>query len=327
MSPPPHPLIVFGTASFGTGVSQAKFYDAATATPILSTLRSRGVHELDTARAYPVGCPGESEALLGSLSASSWATISTKVVSWSPRSHTSDGIHDSVAASLAALRVEKVDIMYLHAPDRSTPFEETCRAMDEEYRKGRYQRFGLSNYTADEVERIVQICAKKGFVKPSVYQGRYNAIIRGGEDVLFPVLRKHGISFYAYSPTAVGLFSGKVNPDSVNIAGSRWDSRTRLGVVYSQDYLKPALLAAAAKVSDAAAAGGLDGHAVALRWTVYHSILSAEYGDAVVLGASSLKQLEANLDAVEAGPLGKSMVDLVDWVWKAVEGDVAKYHV
>ena len=88
--------------------------------------------------------------------------------------------------------------MYLHAPDRTTPFEETCRAMDAEWRKGKFARFGISNYRADEVEAIVDICEKEGFVKPSVYQGRYNAIIRGGEEMLFPILRKHGIAFYAY---------------------------------------------------------------------------------------------------------------------------------
>ncbi|KAL9003239.1 MAG: hypothetical protein Q9188_003879 [Gyalolechia gomerana] len=48
---------------------------------------------------------------------------------------------------------------------------------------------------------------------------------------------------------------------------------------------------------------GLDGHEVALRWTVYHSLLRAKYGDAVILGASSVEQLEENLAAVEAGPL------------------------
>lgn len=88
--------------------------------------------------------------------------------------------------------------MYLHAPDRTTSFEETCRAMDAEWRKGKFARFGLSNYRADEVEAIVDICEREGLVKPSVYQGRYNAIIRGGEEVLFPILRKHGIAFYAY---------------------------------------------------------------------------------------------------------------------------------
>jgi aflatoxin B1 aldehyde reductase len=83
-------------------------------------------------------------------------------------------------------------------PDRTTPFEETCESMDKAYREGKFRRFGLSNHTAEEVEKIVQICEARGLVKPSVYQGQYNAIVRGGQLELFPVLRKHGIAFFAW---------------------------------------------------------------------------------------------------------------------------------
>lgn len=325
MSPSKPARIVFGTASFGTGTSQAKFNSPETALSVLSVLRARGITDIDTARAYPVGSPGTAEVLLGAVSAHEWATISTKVTSWMPGAHAVQNIAASVDSSLAALGVDKVDIMYLHAPDRTTPFEETCRAMDAEWRKGKFARFGISNYRADEVEEIVSICERAGLVKPSVYQGRYNAIIRSGEEKLFPVLRKHGIAFYAYSPTAAGIFSGKVTSESINVPGSRWDSNTRLGVAYKEAYLKPALLSSAARVSSAAQAAHLDGHAVALRWTIYHSILDGAHGDAVVLGASSLDQLERNLGAIEDGPLEEEMVELVQGVWESVRESAAEY--
>ena len=70
--------------------------------------------------------------------------------------------------------------------------------MNKAYTEGKFKFFGLSNYTADEVEEIVQICEAKGYLKPSVYQGQYNPIIRSGEKELFPLLRKHGIAFYAW---------------------------------------------------------------------------------------------------------------------------------
>lgn len=88
--------------------------------------------------------------------------------------------------------------MYLHAPDRATPFEETCRAMDEAWREGKFRRWGVSNFTAGEVERVWEICERGGLVRPSVYQGRYNALVREGEGELFPVLRRLGIGFFAY---------------------------------------------------------------------------------------------------------------------------------
>ncbi|KAL9603004.1 MAG: hypothetical protein Q9179_002369 [Wetmoreana sp. 5 TL-2023] len=319
------PLIVFGTASFGTGSPQAKFSSSADANPILSILQRHQISHVDTARAYPVSSPGTAESLLGALAVPRRFTVSTKVTSWNPGSHNAVNIADSVEASLAALKIDKVDIMYLHAPDRATPFEETCRAMDQEWRQGKFLRFGLSNYSAEDVERMCAMCEREGWVRPSVYQGRYNAVIRSGEEELFPVLRKWGMSFYCYSPSAAGIFSGNINEDSIHVAGSRWDLNTRLGIAYQETYLKPSILSAASHVAQVAKAAGLDGHTAALRWTVYHSTLRGECGHAVILGASSEEQLEENLKAVKAGPLEKDLVQIVDGVWQQVRKDAARY--
>ncbi|KAE8152725.1 NADP-dependent oxidoreductase domain-containing protein [Aspergillus avenaceus] len=327
MALPEHPHIVFGTASFGTGTAQAKICDEETARPVLATLQAKQITNLDTARAYPVGSPGTSEKLLGQLQVASWATVSTKVQSWAPGSHQADRIRESIDLSLATLKTDKVDIMYLHSPDRTTPFEETCRAMDAEYRKGKFARFGLSNYKKEEVEEILTICETHGLVKPTVYQGRYNAIIRSAETELFPLLRQHGMSFYAYSPAAAGLFTGKVSQESTQLAGSRWDNTTNMGKNYQNAYFKPSVLAAAQDTAKAAEAAGISGHALALRWTIYHSALSHEHGDAVLVGASSLAQLESNLDAVEAGPLSEDLVKLVINVGDLVADEAAPYHL
>lgn len=193
------PEIVFGCAAFGDpNHPQAKFNSVENTLPLLSLLRERGVMHLDTARAYPVGAPGTSETLLGQLGAGKWATIDTKVISWRPGTHSAESIAKSVPLSLEALCMDSVNVMYLHAPDRATPFEITLRAMDSEYRAGKFRELGISNYTAEEVEQMIRICEREGLVKPTVYQGRYNALIRSGEEGLFPTLRKHGIRFYAY---------------------------------------------------------------------------------------------------------------------------------
>ncbi|KAE8383101.1 NADP-dependent oxidoreductase domain-containing protein [Aspergillus bertholletiae] len=321
------PQIIFGTAAFGTGSPLAKIQDEETAVPIIAALQARNVTYVDTARAYPVGSPGAAERLLGDLGVPTWASLSTKVSSWAPGAHTAERIQQSVAESLGALKTDKVDIMYLHSPDRITPFEETCRAMDAEYRKGKFARFGISNFTAEEVEELLLVCEKHGFIKPSVYQGRYNPVIRSGEVHLFPLLRRHGISFYAYSPAAVGLFTGRLTQDPSQLVGSRWDGSTVLGKNYRNAYYKPAVIAAAQTVADAGAAAGLSGHELALRWTIYHSALSREHGDAVIIGASSLSQLIQNLDAVEAGPLNGELARLVGDVGDLVRGEAAVYHL
>lgn len=68
--PPSEPArIIFGTASFGTGTSQAKFNSPETALSVLSFLRARGITDIDTVHAYPIASPGIAEALLGAISA------------------------------------------------------------------------------------------------------------------------------------------------------------------------------------------------------------------------------------------------------------------
>jgi len=190
--------------------------------------------------------------------------------------------------------------------------------MNDAYNEGKFERFGLSNYTVAEVEEIVSICEANGFVKPSVYQGQYNPICRGAEDELFAVLRKHGIAFNAYSPSACGFFSGKVSRASKTKKGSRWNCKSPLGAKYAGDYFHDSLFNAAQVVIDQAAKYGISGHAAALRWTVWHSDLRAEEGDGCIVGASSLQQLEENLDIMEQGPLPDGLVDVMDGVWDDV---------
>ena len=77
------------------------------------------------------------------------------------------------------------------------------------HEEGRFKRLGLSNFSAAEVATVCDLTAARGWVRPSVYQGLYNALSRGVEADLMPVLRDNDMSFYAYNPLAGGLLTGK----------------------------------------------------------------------------------------------------------------------
>ena len=64
-----------------------------------------------------------------------------------------------------------VDVFYIHAPDQDTPMEQTLEGVNEVYKKGFFKRFGLSNYKAEDVEKVYNHCKEKGYPLPSVYQG------------------------------------------------------------------------------------------------------------------------------------------------------------
>lgn len=164
----------------------------------LDTFYNRGYRQVDTARTYSTGAPGTSEPRLGAVGAGKKFIIDTKVLSREPGSHKKEKIAEEIETSLRDLQIDQINILYLHQPDRATPFEETCEAIDKAYKEGKFRKFGLSNFTADEVRQIIEISERRGFVKPSVYEGQYNPIVRGGEKELFPLLRKNNIAFYAW---------------------------------------------------------------------------------------------------------------------------------
>ncbi|KAH0528832.1 hypothetical protein TsFJ059_003644 [Trichoderma semiorbis] len=289
----------------------------------LNAFYDRGYKHIDTARAYSTGAPGTSEPRLAAVEAGKRFTIDSKALSREPGSHTKEKIANEVEASLKALKVDQINIYYLHQPDRETPFEETCEAMDKAYREGKFRKFGLSNFSANEVEQILEICERRGFVKPSVYEGQYNPIVRGGEKTLFPLLRKNNIAFYAWSPAGGGFFAGNHKNGK---SGGRFDTSTFLGGVYAQLYLKPSIEVATDNALAIAAKHGISGHAVALRWTVNHSVLDRKHGDAIIIGASNLDQLNSNLDVIEQGPLPDDVVEAINAIHTALGTDEVPYH-
>lgn len=88
-----------------------------------------------------------------------------------------------------------------------------------------------------------------------------------------------------------------------------------IGDLQRQWYHHEPVIEAAHDLSSAAEKMGLNSHCVALRWALHHSALSSMYGDAIVIGGSSLDQVKANLDACVDGPLPDGLVDLIDGVW------------
>lgn len=175
---------------------------------LLNTFHSRGYHHLDTARDYSPNDQGASERRLGRANAASRFTLHTKVHSADAGDHQPAHLERSISQSLLALRTPSVETMFLHFPDRQTPFEDTAQAMNAGLQQGQFKNFGLSNYSAAQVQEFLTICEERGYAKPNVYEGHYNAVTRGCEKELLPILRKHNMAFYAYSPAAAGLFSG-----------------------------------------------------------------------------------------------------------------------
>ncbi|KAG8855169.1 hypothetical protein FRB96_007207 [Tulasnella sp. 330] len=256
--------IIFGTMTFGAeGKGGARVTDLGQCQEILDAYFARGHTELDTARAYAGGTTEEylSQMNLGS------ATIDTKVAPHKAGDHRPPNLRRILKSSLQILGDHnKVRVLYLHAPDHSVPFKETCAEIDKLYNEGFFEIFGLSNYAAWEVAEIVGICDRFGYIMPKIYQGMYNAITRAIEAELVPCLRHFGIRLVIYNPLAGGLFSGKIlSADDMVEKGSRFDDTAQQGKNYRARYFRSAYFDALQKIKAVADKSNLTMTEIALR--------------------------------------------------------------
>lgn len=114
----------------------------------------------------------------------------------------------SLNQSLKRLSLDYVDIFYSHRPDPETPLEETMLALDLIVRHGKALYVGLSNYSAEQTERAVQILKDLG-TPCLIHQPKYSMFERWVEEGLLNVLEKNGIGGIAFSPLAQGLLTNK----------------------------------------------------------------------------------------------------------------------
>jgi aflatoxin B1 aldehyde reductase len=171
----PTDRIILGLMTFGPDPAKgARITDPAEYNKILDYFQSKGYNEVDTARAY-IG--GQQEAF---TAAAGWKdrglTLATKHYPSQPGQHSPEKLREANTTSLKELATDCVDIYYLHAADRSVPFEVTLKAANDLHKEGKFVQLGLSNFTAHEVAEVVMICRQHGWVKPTIYQGNHIAV-------------------------------------------------------------------------------------------------------------------------------------------------------
>lgn len=330
MAPPAKTAIkiVFGAMTIGKpGVEQTRVHTLEGAAALLDVFQQYGHSEVDTARVYG---DGSSEEYLGQLA---WQkrglVVETKLYPIvGTASHKPEDLRKHLMLSLKALEADKIDLWYLHAPDRNTPYEETLREVNNLHKEGFFNRFGISNYMAWEVAQVCEICDRNGWIKPTVYQGLYNAIDRSVELELFPCLRHYGIAFYAYNPLAGGYLTSRYRRDTTEDAiekGSRFDPSTQQGRRYRARYWKEDMFDALDILRPVAEKHELTEAECALRWMMHNSLLNREHGDALIIGASSTGHLEENLKDLEKGPLPEEVLNALDQAWSRTRATTGKY--
>lgn len=305
--------LILGTMNFGPQVNQEDSEKM-----VKKFLSTRNI-ELDTAYVYN---NGETDKILGNI----FDKINRKQFSIATKIHPritgkldSNAVNTQFSESIQRLKIDFVDILYFHFPESNSSIEGALLAVNTLYENGKIKEFGLSNFPAWMVVDIWHICKKNGWVCPTVYQGRYNGLSRNVESELIPALRMHDIRFYAYNPLAGGILTGKyLNFEEMPQAGrfARLQS-------YRKRYWKKAYFDAVKILAEQCREFNIKPVEAAYRWLVNHSLLVKN--DGLIIGSSSIEQLDQNLSAIKRVKLPIPIVEAFDNAWAEAKCDSPEY--
>ncbi len=192
----------------------------------------------------------------------------------------------SLDQSLARMGLEYVDIFYSHRADPATPLEETMGALATAVRSGKALYAGVSSYSPERTAEAAATLREMG-VPLLIHQPSYSMFNRWIEDGLLEVLGREGIGCIAFSPLAQGLLTGKY------LGGLPEGSRASQDGSMSRGMLSEQNLARVRALNEIAASRGQTLAQMAVAWA-----LRDERVTSVLLGASSVGQLEENLGAL-----------------------------
>ncbi len=144
-----------------------------------------------------------------------------------PACFTRDFLFEQAEGSLRRLQTDYIDLYLLHQPDKATPAAEVVDSMDALVRSGKIRYWGVSNHSASQVSKYVELGQSTGKAPIAGTEDYYNiageSLTETGESrvhqleqEMFPVLRHSGLGLLAFSPLDTGhLVPGRnIDPDT-----------------------------------------------------------------------------------------------------------------
>ncbi len=215
----------------------------------------------------------------------------------------------SLDQSLERMGLDHVDIFYSHRFDKDTPVEETMGALDTAVRSGRALYVGISSYSARRTREAATIARELG-TPLLIHQPSYSMLNRwiekappgGSGSSLLDELEEQGMGCIVFTALAQGLLTDRY------LDGIPEDSRAARGEsTIPQEHLSEATLDHVRRLDEIARERGQSLAQMALQW-----VLREERVTSAVIGASSVEQLDANLDALQGPPFTEDELAAID---------------
>lgn len=290
--------LCFGTMSFGGDA------DEPTSAAMYKAVRDAGINFFDTANEYNKGV---SEEILGRLAKEhrNDLVITTKVnaqIRPDPNARGTSRRHmiEAIEGCLRRLQTDRIDVLFLHRYDALVPIEESMRGLEDLVRAGKVIYPAVSNWSAWQTQRAVDLQERHNWARLQVIQPMYSLVKRQAEVEILPMAEHNGIGVIPYSPAAAGLLSGKYSGQA--------SGRLKTNKMYEARYGEEWAFETAEKYVALCKAKGLHPVSAAIAWVAAHPAVTAP-----IIGARNLDQLEDSLASVDVAmtpELRKEIADL-----------------
>jgi len=282
--------------SLGSWLTLGGSVEQAVTNDLVATAFEHGINTFDTADIYARGAAESALGLALAPLRREHVVLATKAF-WPMSEDVNDRglsrkhLFESCHASLRRLRTDYIDLYQCHRPDPGTPCEETVRALEDLVRQGKILYWGVSVWSAEQIEEACAIADRTGGYRPISNQPEYSLLRREIEADIVPTCTRLGLGQIVWSPLAQGLLTGKYKGGVVP-PGSRGADPLRNR--FLQPLLVPDNLALAERVATAAGKLGVTPAQLALAWVLAQPGISS-----AIVGATRREQLLENLGAAE----------------------------
>ena len=289
--------LCFGTMSFGGDA------DEATSAAMYKAVRDAGINFFDCADEYN---KGKSEEILGRLAKDDRDNLVLTTKCFSPQSDDINARGSSrrhvvraVERSLKRLQTDRIDVLFLHKFDPLTPIEEMMRGLEDVVRSGKVLYPAVSNWSAWQTQRAVDIQERNNWARLQVVQPMYNLVKRQAEVEILPMAQANGIGVIPYSPGAAGLLSGKYLGQATG--------RLKTNKMYEARYGEAWTYEVAENFVAFCKQQGLHPVSTAIAWVGSHPGITAP-----IIGARNLDQLKDSLAAVKVNMTPELRAEIAD---------------
>ncbi|RDU73755.1 aldo/keto reductase [Helicobacter aurati] len=290
------PAMMLGTATFAGSTELFKKWgntQLKEAKELIKMCMDKGCNAFDTADCYSLG---DSEKILGeALKDYKREEVFLSTKTGMPMSEDPNDVGTSrakilksVEASLKRLQTDYIDLYHLHCYDAKTPHLESLQTLNDLIKAGKIRYFGVSNYSAWHLMKMLNVADNYHLLRPSVHQAYYSLAAREFENELMPLAIEEGVGSLVWSPLSGSMLSGKIQRGKENIKDSRLSTDGAWDVEREHLYTITDALEVVHKDT------GYSYAQISLAWVLARPSVSS-----LVIGARNTAQLEDNLQANE----------------------------